>query len=158
MLRQAVEALLDSYPQKIAPLNFSQATLRYVDAVPLNTLGDGIGVLEFLKDHLHTSVSIDPLLFDDPEIAKAPDGLNVRFNFPLQKPHGVGVLSFTTGMKENIPSIIWENMVICREQHVPSTLEGFDAWFEEAHTITDRWFFTLCRGKLLTSFGGQNDD
>jgi uncharacterized protein (TIGR04255 family) len=158
MLRQAVEALLDTYPVKIAPLVLGQATLRYIDAIPLNTFGGGQGVLEFLEDHLHTNISIDPLLFDDPKIAMVPEALNLRLNFRLDKPRGLGVLSFSTGMKENVPSIIWENMVISREPDVPKTLDEFETWFVEAHAVTDRWFFTLCRGELFTSFGGKHEN
>jgi uncharacterized protein (TIGR04255 family) len=155
MLRQAVDALLQAYPSKIAPLGFAQVTLRYIDAVPLNQ-GSEMSVLSFLKDYLHTTVCIDERLFDDPKITENPVGLNLRFNYPLEKPLGVGVLSFATGMRENVPAVIWENIVISKDSHVPTSLNGFDSWFEEAHTIIDRWFFTLCRGRLLTSFGGDN--
>jgi uncharacterized protein (TIGR04255 family) len=156
MLRKAIEVLLETYPIKIAPLKLSQATLRYVDAIPLNAVGDSKTVLEFLKNYLHTNISIDPLLFDDPQLAAKAENLGLRLNFPLDKPKAVGVVAFTTGLKENVRSIIWENMVISRE-NVPQTLEAFDSWIKEAHAITDRMFFALSRGKLLETFGGRND-
>ena len=157
MLHKAVEILLETYPRNIAPLIFSQVTLRYVDAIPLNALDGNKRFLEFLKDYLHTNISIDPLLFDNPSLAGAPSALTLRLNYPLQKPHGVGVIAFSSGMKQNVPSIIWENMVISPQQQVPQTLAAFDSWIDEAHAITDRWFFGLSRGKLLETFGGDND-
>jgi uncharacterized protein (TIGR04255 family) len=157
MLRKTIETLLEAYPKKIAPLKLSQATLRYVDAIPLNTNNDDKPVLEFLKDHLHTNISIDPLLFDDQSLAAKAENLTLRLNFALDKPKAVGVVAFSTGLRENVRSIIWENMVISR-QDVPQDIEAFDKWIDEAHTITDRWFFTLSRGKLLETFGGNNDD
>ena len=156
MLRRAVEILLETYPQNIAPLTLSQATLRYVDAIPFKVLDDNKGVLEFLKDYLHTNISIDPLLFDNPSLADAPGALALRLNYPLEKPQGVGVIAFSSGMKENLPSLIWENIVISGQQQVPQTLAAFDSWIDEAHAITDRWFFGLSRGKLLETFGGNN--
>jgi uncharacterized protein (TIGR04255 family) len=157
MLRRAVEILLETYPQNIARLTLSQATLRYVDAIPLNALDDNKGVLEFLKDYLHTNISIEPLLFDNPSLADKPSALALRLNYPLEKPQGLGVIAFTSGMKENLPSLIWENMVISGQKQVPQTLAAFDSWIDEAHAITDRWFFGLSRGKLLESFGGNNE-
>ena len=157
MLRRAVEILLETYPQNIAPLTLSQATLRYVDAIPVKTLDDDKGLLQFLKDYLHTTISIEPLLFDEPSLANAPSALALRLNYPLEKPQGVGVIAFSSGMKQNIPSLIWENMVISRQQQVPQNLAALDSWIDEAHAITDRWFFALSRGKLLETFGGNNE-
>jgi uncharacterized protein (TIGR04255 family) len=156
MLRKTIEILFETYPHKIAPLRLSQATLRYVDAVPLNAVNDDETVMEFLKDHLHTNISIDPMLFDDPDLAGKAENLALRLNFTLQKPKAVGVVAFSTGLKQNVRSIIWENMVISRE-NVPQNIEAFDAWIDEAHAVTDRWFFTLSRGKLLETFGGRNE-
>lgn len=159
MLEKAVDSLLKAYPTKIAPLSFVQATLRYIDAVPIEQDDQNKGVLDFLRYKLHTEISIDPLLFDSSAVGSAdPVGLQLRLNYPLQKPQGMGVLSFTTGLKDNIPSIIWETLVVSREDHVPTTVNEFSAWFTDAHDITDSWFFTLCRGDLLSSFGGNNDN
>jgi uncharacterized protein (TIGR04255 family) len=157
LLRRCVEALFGAYPVKIAPLSLVQATLRYVDAVALDALGNQENILSFLRNHLHTKISVEPLLFGDPSVAENPVGLHLRLNYPLTKPQGLGVISFGTGMKENVPSVTWENMVVSKDAHVPKTAEAFDEWLAEAHELTDRWFFALCRGRLLESFGGDND-
>ena len=125
MLYRAVEILLETYPKNIAPLMLSQVTLRYINAIPLNALDGNKGFLEFLKDYLHTNISIDPLLFDNPSLASVPSALTLRLNYPLEKPQGVGVIAFSSGMKQNVPSLIWENMVISQKQ-VPQTLAAFD--------------------------------
>lgn len=158
MLEKAVDVLLKVYPTKIWPLSFVQATLRYIDAVAIEPHDAEGGVLSFLKTHLHTEVSVDPLLFKTDAVAsQEPGGLQLRLNYPLQKPRGMGVLLFTTGQKDGVPSIIWETLIVSREAHVPNALADFSTWFREAHEITDSWFFALCRGKLLDSFGGNND-
>jgi uncharacterized protein (TIGR04255 family) len=157
MLKMAVESLLQAYPTNLAKLQISQVTLRYIDALPLETDGAKREIIEFLKDYLHTDVSVDPLLFEDPSTAGKPSGLNIRLNYPLTRPAGVGVLSFASGMRENVPSVIWETIVVSRDDQTPSKLAEFEVWFDEAHDVTDRWFFTLSRGPLLTSFGGNND-
>jgi uncharacterized protein (TIGR04255 family) len=157
MLRKVVEALLETYPQNIAPLVLSQVTLRYVDAVPLKLIDENKALLRFLKDYLHTTISIDPLLFDNATLAEAPSAIALRLNYPLEKPNGLSVIAFNSGMKQNIPSLIWENMVISKNENVPQTLLALDSWIDQAHGITDRCFFALSRGKLLESFGGNNE-
>lgn len=158
MLKKAVDALLMVYPTKIGPLSFVQATLRYIDAVAIEPHGAGDGVLAFLKSHLHTDISVDPLLFTPAAVVShEPAGFQLRLNYPLQKPKGMGVISFTTGQKDGAPSIIWETLIVSRETHVPKTRDEFCDWFSDAHEITDSWFFALCRGMLLESFGGNND-
>lgn len=156
MLQMAVEALFAAYPTNVAKLAVSQVTLRYINGIPLNVLGEAKNIRQFLQNHLHTKIDIDRLLFENPDLAGNPGALNLRLLYPLQTPKGLGALSLSSGMRDNKPSVIWENMVVSGEGHVPKEPAAFDSWFDEAHTMTDRWFFALCRGSLLTEFGGKN--
>jgi uncharacterized protein (TIGR04255 family) len=43
-------------------------------------------------------------------------------------------------------------MVQSVEEDVPKTKEELPKWIEEAHNLTDDWFFKIIEGKLLERF------
>lgn len=157
LLQQGVSALFDAYPRNIAPLVLSQISLRYLDAIPLNTMGEGKNILSFLDDHLHTKVSVDPLIFENPQASQEPMGLQLRLNYSLPGLRGTGSIALSTGLKDDIPSVILDMSVVSQGSDVPNNIHALTEWFERAHEFTDHWFFTLCRGGLIEVFGGNNN-
>jgi uncharacterized protein (TIGR04255 family) len=151
------KALFDSYPTEITPLRLNQITLRYIDAVAFDPENSDVPILNFLRESLHTTVAVDPQLFSDPKEAESPLGLNVSLTYRTKKPSGVVVLSLGNGVKADVPSIIWETKVVSSGENVPIDLQGFEAWLDDAHTVSDKWFFTLIRGRLLESFEENPD-
>lgn len=150
-LTSAVQALFESYPNEIAPLTPTAAELKYINAVPVN-LADTNGILSFLQQSLHTTLQIDPRLFDDSQSATKPLELNLTLTYPLTKPQGVGILLFATGMKGQQPSLIWQIIVRSTSDKAPQKASDFDSWLVDAHAVVKRWFGTLCRGPLLKTF------
>jgi uncharacterized protein (TIGR04255 family) len=63
-------------------------------------------------------------------------------------------VSFATGRKEDKPAILWETTVQSVDDDVPAMPDGFAAWFDAAHEITDDWFFKLIEGELERRFEG----
>ena len=149
-LLSAIKAIFRSYPEDLAPFDPVGVQLRYLDAFPYNPEEDD--PVRFLSEFLHTNVRVDPLLFEDQELLDRPSGLNLSLNFPLTKPRGLGVLSFVSGAKNGKPAIILETNIRSQNDDVPKKEDNFDAWLSDAHEVVDKWFFTLCRGKLLESF------
>lgn len=150
-LTSAVQALYESYPNEIAPLAPIGAELKYINAVPFNAT-ETAGVVGFLEQSLHTKLQVDPLLFDDSQAAAKPLELNLTLTYPLTRPQGVGILLFATGMKGQQPSIIWQIIVRSTTDKAPQKTADFDAWLDDAHSVVKRWFATLCRGPLLSTF------
>ncbi|MBS1789435.1 MAG: TIGR04255 family protein [Acidobacteria bacterium] len=148
-LTRAINALFESYPTDIHQLKVTQVLLRYLDAIPL---AEGIPLLQFLKESLHTTVEVDARLFQDSHAASSPDGLLLNLVFRLPELPGAIALSFGIGKRENQPSIIWDTKVLAQAEDVPKTIEEYEAWLIAAHDLAGRWFRTLSSGKLYESF------
>ena len=153
-IMRAVEAVFDSYPSDIADLKPIRAELRYIDALPFDPEEDD--VLEYLEESLHTKISVDPNLFDDSEKSTKPVGFHISLTFPLSQPKGVGSFSFSRGTRSEQPAIIWSTMVRSLGQDTPGRPEDVQEWLNAAHEITDKWFFVLARGPLMSIFEGND--
>lgn len=149
-LLTAVAAIFESYPSDITPFQPIGVQLRYINALPFDPESDDL--IQFLSQRLHTSVTVKPHLFDDPNKPDSPTHLNLNLTFPLKSPPGVGILGFATGLREHKPSIIMEITIRSGGDDVPKRKPDFEDWLTAAHTVVDKWFFTLCRGELLASF------
>jgi uncharacterized protein (TIGR04255 family) len=51
-----------------------------------------------------------------------------------------------------------ETNVISKGDDLPNSLDLYENWLDEAHKTTDKWFFTLVRGRLLRQFENRTDD
>lgn len=151
-LVDAFKALTDSYPTEISPLRLNQIVLRYIDSVQFNPDVSDVPMLAFLRGALHTNIAVDPLVFSDPKDAESPLGLTLSLTYRTQKPNGVVMLTLGNGTKGETPSIIWETKVASTGSDVPTSLLEFETWLDQAHTVSDQWFFALIRGRLLESF------
>jgi uncharacterized protein (TIGR04255 family) len=154
-LLSAVSALFESYPNEIAPCVPNEVMLRYLNAIPL-PVGTDTTFLGFVREYLHTAVSVESTLFENPAVAESPIGLNFNVVYKLEKPLGAITLAFAAGQKDNVPSLIWELNVRSKGAHAPKERDQFEPWIIDAHQVIENWFFTLCRGKLLDHFKGQD--
>jgi uncharacterized protein (TIGR04255 family) len=153
-LVRAIAALFESYPTDVAPFAPEMVQLRYIDAIPYEP--SKMTPTQFLKDLLHTNITVDPQLFDDAQTAGQATEINLTLTFPLTQPTGVGILAFATGLKEGQPSIILQITIRSEGLGVPKQPAGYEAWLQDAHNVVGKWFFTLCRGSLLESFETTN--
>ena len=74
-LLSAVSALFESYPKEIAPCVPNEVMLRYLNAIPLPAEADTTS-LGFLREYLHTAVSVESTLFENTTVAESPIGFN----------------------------------------------------------------------------------
>jgi uncharacterized protein (TIGR04255 family) len=151
----AIAALLDSYPREIAPCVPNEVMLRYLNATPVPTQAEG-SLLGFLKESLHTTVSLEPTLFPSSKVAESPLGFNLNVVYPLEKPLGVITLTLALGKSHDVPSLIWELSVRSKGPHAPQERNQFETWTVDAHEMIENWFFLLCRGNLLDRFKGRD--
>ncbi|MGH9767958.1 MAG: TIGR04255 family protein [Blastocatellia bacterium] len=148
-LIQAMKALFDSYPTDIHPLQITRVLLRYMDAIPF----DGEKpLLQFLRESLHTTVELDPRLFQYPQDAASPSGLNLSLVFKLPELPGAVATTFTLGRRNEKPSIIWDTQILAGGDEIPKMPEDYESWLERAHDLAGQWFRTLSRGSLYESF------
>ncbi len=152
-----VQSLFDAYPTDIAALTPTQVTLRYVNSILFDPSTSDRPILTFLKDFLHTSILIDPLLFDDTELANSPTNALLTLTYAMDMIHGTGALLFAKGEQEGKPAIIWEINITAKDGDCPRNPIDIDEWIKKAHDVAEKWFFTLCRGDLLKSFEGSDE-
>jgi len=156
-LIDAIKALYHAYPTEIAKLKPIQVTLKYVDAVAFEPAESQVPLLRFLRESLHVGVEVEPLLFTRSEEAQSPNGLSLTLTYGLDKPRGAVILRIGNGTRSGSTAAIWETTVISKGADVPNEVERFGTWLNDAHEVSDRWFFTLVRGKLLESFETKPD-
>lgn len=152
-----VQSLFDAYPTDISALTPTQVTLRYMNAVLFDPSTSDRPILTFIKDFLHASILVDPLLFDEPEQANSPTNVLLNLTYAINKVQGIGSLLFVKGEQEGKPAIIWEINIRTKDEYCPTSPNDIDEWLGKAHEVAEKWFFTLCRGTLLKSFEGADE-
>lgn len=147
----AVTRLYEAHPA-VSELNIESLVLRYIDAVEYNYEQEN--AFEFLRDKLKVGISLPTSLFQDTGVGSRPKTFSWQATFPCTKPSGSVHISFATGRKEDKPAILWENTIQSTGDDLPAMPDGFAAWLDAAHEITDDWFFKLIEGELERSFEG----
>lgn len=151
LIEHAVNAFVESYPSANGP-QIERVELRYIDAIPFSYRAEKGNILDFLEKELHTTIKIDGELFNHAIASPDPLSLNLEIPFPLLVINGVGVISITTGKKNDENAIIMTTTVQTSPTSVPQDRPGVISWLDEAHVITSKWFRTLVRGNLLHRF------
>lgn len=151
IINKAVSALFEAYPDSISTLKVNRLLLRYIDAIPFDfEKGD---ISDFLKKQLKTEVNLYQKLFENTGVEKLPLGFDLKFNFASTKPKGTVYLRFGRGRKKEGPDVLmWETMVQSASEDIPRVKDRIVEWAEEAHNLTNDWFFKLIEGPLLGRF------
>jgi hypothetical protein len=124
---------VSAYPRELNVFTPVSLALRYLNALPLDR--EELPLVAFLRNRLHTSLSVDPALFEDPGAAEKPAGLQFSMTYPLPSIPGSGSISFASGRVAGKPASVRE-------------------WTRAAHATLSRWFTTLSRGNLASQFAG----
>ena len=145
----AVKSLFEAYPES-ENLKINSLLLRYIDAVEFNFETNNI--FDFLAGKMKTTVKPYSGLFKDTSVDSTPLSFDWRFSFPCKKPAGVIHLRFVRGKKANADGLIWETVVQSTNEQVLQMPEKLTEWLNDAHTLTDDWFFKLIEGELERRF------
>ena len=128
-------------------------TLRYINAVDIDSSKES--VFNFLRSKMQTNISLPDSLFENGRVRNSPTTFNWQASFPTDDPGGIVTLRFATGIHKNKPALIWETLAQATHEHVPTIPDGFPAWLERAHDLTDDWFFKMIEGELKERFSGE---
>lgn len=151
--KKAVELLdtfLKLYPTEGKRFKFEQIKLVYIDAIEFDFSKESI--LSFFKDKMKLNVSLHESLFKSGTITPTPESFDFRFGFISQKPKGAISMRFTRGNKKDKPAIIWETYVTSIKEDIPQNDKELIEWIEDAHKLTDDWFFKIIEGELYKRF------
>ena len=145
-----LEVLFEAYPDTETNLKINWSLLRYIDAVDFDYEEDNI--FSFLSSNLKIHIDIYEKLFEETGVKNLPLGFDLRFSFPATKPKGAIHLRFVRGKRKNKDALIWETQVQSVGEHAPKTKEQIKVWVDDAHTLTDDWFFKMIEGELMRRF------
>ena len=101
---------------------------------------------------MKTNIKIHEQLFKDTRVRKLPEGFDLRFSFPSEKPKGAIHLRFVRGKIKEEDALIWETQVQVNEDGVPGDKDKIATWIEEAHKLNHNWFFKMIEGDLERRF------
>ena len=150
--KEAVVRLYDAHPN-VAELRIQSLVLRYIDAVEYNYHEQNAFL--FLQEKLKVAIRLPDSLFQDTGVESRADSFSWQATFQCANPPGKVHLNLATGQKENKPAILWETTVQTVADELPHMPDGFPAWVDAAHEITDDWFFKLIEGELERRFEGE---
>lgn len=144
----AVNDLVDSYPSR-ENFKINELSLRYIDAIALDT--KTISIFDFLKEKMKIEIVLPENLFSE-EIQRLPESFHWQVSFPQSKPGGVMTLRLAIGELNGQPSFVWETLVQSKGSSIKDFPMCFNSWLNEAHNLTDDWFFKLIEGDLEKRF------
>jgi uncharacterized protein (TIGR04255 family) len=147
---EAIEALYHVYPRDKGPIKPLQVDLRYINALPIDP--GTTHLTNYLRDQLHTTITVDADVFNGSQEPPSPTELNLAISFPLLRPAGVISLNLARGKKHDNPSMIWQLVVESKKTDVPKTVENLTTWLDDAHRVIEQWFLKLSAGPLMETF------
>lgn len=150
--KKAVSQIFDAHPAR-NDFRIQDITLRYIDAVAFDYNTNNI--IDFIGNKLKIKVAFPDNLFQDTKVKKDPSIYSWQASFQNEKPKGMVTLRFSTGQHDGTPSLVWETLVQSSGTNLPAMPDGFSQWLDDAHNVTDDWFFKLIEGELERRFSGE---
>jgi len=145
----AVNALFEVHPGRDI-LKMSSLLLRYIDAKEFDYKKND--VVRFLGEKMGIPLSLPPKLFNGTGVEDVARSFSWNSSFPCNKPKGLAILKFATGMSNGKPALIWEQIVKSVHDDAPEMPDAFEDWITEAHEVTESWFLSLIEGELEREF------
>ncbi|GMW04538.1 MAG: hypothetical protein AMXMBFR85_05210 [Dehalococcoides mccartyi] len=142
------DSIYSTYPEP-AGLQVQSMSLRYRDAFDLQKDEEA---LIYMKKYLKSEIKLPNSLFDDASIASNPKIINSFVVYDVLEPKGQISLKFSSGMHNNVPSLIMDTCFSSQSNELTNIPHNFKDWLNSAHQLTDSWFFKLIDGELLEGF------
>jgi uncharacterized protein (TIGR04255 family) len=140
LVLNGVRCLKNSYSK---PLVLSKTELRYVDAVPVNALGD-TSKFDFLKNHLN--VNAEGYKFVDGHL----EDINFAKRFSVSDDFYLNMIIATAIEKETKgDGIIWQTFINNKKR---ISWEDLRSWIDQAHKIASSTFKNMLSDELYKHF------
>ncbi|MFH0991180.1 MAG: TIGR04255 family protein [bacterium] len=137
VILQALDALLRSYKE---PPQFKKVSLRYIDAVELNTEAED-SFLQFIESHLQIKVVKE---FD---ISGRIKGQSISQVYSLDDNSQLQIV-ISNGMKNNNPVIVWQTAILKETKFTPDDIKQ---WIQYAHSSISALFKRMLRKEYYDS-------
>ncbi len=148
-INELINALLSAYPNQ-DEVEISELILRYIDAVDFDFKESNI--FKFLEEKLKVKLQLQDNLFENTGVKADPANIDLRLSFKSEKPKGEIYLRFYRGRKSSKDALVWETMVIARDNDCPQEITDINLWADQAHELTSDWFFKMIEGDLYRRF------
>lgn len=148
----AVNKLFEAHP-KPSDLKIESLLLRYINAIEFDYSAQNL--FPFLRDKMKVGISLPESLFTNQGIRQNPTVLSLQSSFICPNPKGLVTVRFASGQKEARPALLWETLIESKSDGIPTMPVAFASWINEAHAITDDWFFKLIEGELERRFSDE---
>ncbi|OGW12309.1 MAG: hypothetical protein A3G93_15450 [Nitrospinae bacterium RIFCSPLOWO2_12_FULL_45_22] len=145
-----LDTIFGVYPDAENNLKINTLILRYIDSIDFDYGKNDI--FSFLKEKMKMDVELYERLFENSGVTKLPLGFDLRFSFPSTKPKGAMHLRFVRGKRKDMDSLLWETQVQSVGDDAPKVRDEIVTWIDEAHNLTDDWFFKIIDGELQRRF------
>lgn len=135
-------------------LHLNSAVLRYINGIEWDWSSGN--TLEFLRDSLHTNVSLpDKITAESPDAC--PVNVNLQIGYPIDEPKGQRLIRISTGKVGQTNGLVVEIMFVSAGIDTPQldNVENFMKWVNGAHTVIEKSFFSLIEGELHKRFKGD---
>lgn len=146
--------LIEAYASADASVTGKAAILKYRNAEPFDY--DEEDVLQFMSDKLNTRLELPPQIPGSVSEDRLVNTVDLKLDFKLQTPPGVGRIWFATGEQRqtNEKQLLWEINVISQNENCPSldSADDFRNWLNAAHDVNHEWFFSLIEGTLREQY------
>lgn len=146
---QLVDVVIEAYPDS-EQLGFDSTMLRYIDSVEFEPKNNN--AFEFMKGKLKTDINMHSKLFEGTGVDASPAGIDLKFTFRSNIPKGLIELRMANGARSGKNALLWHIIIKSSGEHAPKTEKDIHIWLENAHNLTDDWFFKLIEGDLLKEF------
>jgi uncharacterized protein (TIGR04255 family) len=147
-----IEAIVELYPTNAIPLNFIKSEMRYVNAIRFDLAREN--PLAFLAEKLHMKVELDPELFEQVSLNERPNTIGINLAYALEKPMGNLNIGVNLGQFEAKPAFIQQTLIQSFGELVPSDVNSFGPWLQDAHESAESCFQVFCKGDLMEKFCG----
>lgn len=152
LVLRVVEAVEELYPENTLPLNFIKSEIRYVNAIRFDLAREN--PLAFLAEKLHMKVELDPAVFEQNIVNERPNSVGLNLAYALEKPMGNLAISANLGQFDGKPAYIQQTLIQSFGELVPSDVNSFTPWLQEAHVVAEHCFQVFCKGSLMEKFCG----
>jgi len=145
-----IDTLFQTYPNSEKELDINSILLRYIDAVEFEYNKDDI--FKFLNNQMKIVIDFNEKLFKDTKVNYLPHDFNFKYSFNSDNPKGIIHLSFARGKKKGTDALVWETNITTTSEYIPKRKDEIMSWVDEAHNLSDDWFFKTIEGKLYERF------
>lgn len=150
-ISDAVTTLFDAYPESSKSLKVNGLLLRYLDAIDFEYSNN---VLDFLNKNMKFNVKLIGDFFNGTGVKDSPIDIDMRLAYSANKPKGIVNLRFLKGGRNptNKSILVWDTSVQLKDDNTLKTIDDVMAWVDQAHVLTDDWFFKIIEGELERRF------